>query len=327
MPDPLLMLRAAAAAGLASAVVMLMIGLLARARRRSLPSWSGVLGSVVGVLVGCVVLDVHPRWPPREDQDRLLWLLLPAVAMVELIGLSLQRPRWLAWSLRLMVAAIAAPVLLYGTVYLTDVAGPGTREWSVPRTWLILGALAGTLACVWTLLSLLARPISQTAADRPDWRGVSVLIALAVTCVGAGVCVMLSGYASGGQLGFPIGGAIAGPALAALIPKSRADLRGVLGFGVVGLFALLVVGHFFGEMTTTNAALLFLAPLLGWLPELPGLRRIGPRTLAPARVLLTTLLIALVLFFAQQKFADNSARTAAPEAGEPTVDDYLNFGK
>ena len=38
---------------------------------------------------------------------------------------------------------------------------------------------------------------------------------------------------------------------------------------MVGLFSLLVIGHFFGELTTAHAILLLFAPLLGWLPELP----------------------------------------------------------
>ena len=45
-----------------------------------------------------------------------------------------------------------------------------------------------------------------------------------------------------------------------------------LGVAVVGLYSLLVIGRFFGELSSTHAIVLFASPLLAWLPELPGLR-------------------------------------------------------
>src|SRR5207244_1309084 len=83
-----------------------------------------VLGSVLCVgaafVLGAHLLDVDPHWPPAEDQDRFLLILLPSVVLVESLAMML-RDRWRAvWLLRLIVAAGTARVLLHDTTYLTD---------------------------------------------------------------------------------------------------------------------------------------------------------------------------------------------------------------
>ena len=82
-------------------------------------------------------------------------------------------------------------------------------------------------------------------------------------------------------MGLPLAAALTAVVIASLALAGPADMRGVLGLGVVGLFALLIVGRFFGQVSTLNAALLFFAPLLGWLPELPFVRRPGSSSSSP----------------------------------------------
>src|SRR5207253_444659 len=130
-----------------------------------------------------------------------------------------------------------------------------------------LGGLAAALAGEWVLLLWLTR-------RQP---GRAVPLSVAVACAGTAIALMMSGYASGGPLATPLAGAVVGALAASLALKGEFTLDGVLGLGVVGLFALLVIGRFFGELTWTNAALLFFAPLLCWLPELPAARRVKPR--------------------------------------------------
>jgi hypothetical protein len=92
--------------------------------------------------------------------------------------------------------------------------------------------------------------------------------------------------------------------------------------GVVGLFGLLVVGRLFAGLTTLNAALLFAAPLLGWLPELLPTRRLVRVAL---RLALAAVPVVVALVLAQEKFATDSTR---PESGiEGSLEDYMNFGK
>jgi len=80
--------------------------------------------------------------------------------------------------------------------------------------------------------------------------GRSVPAAVAVASGGAGVTVMLSGYATGGQLGLPLAAAVA-----AFAVVGGRHARGAVGVAVVGLFGLLVVGGLFAGLTTQNANL------------------------------------------------------------------------
>ena len=51
------------------------------------------------------------------------------------------------------------------------------------------------------------------------------------------------------------------------IAKTSAPSEAAIGVGVVAAFSLLVVGRLFAGVTMLNAVLLFIAPLLAWLPE------------------------------------------------------------
>jgi hypothetical protein len=339
MPDRTLILEAMAAAALISAGFVLILGWRWRSpsaaealsypdrqpngspphvrwRRPAslLASAGAVLGVGLSFYAGVWLLSLRPHWPPREDLDRLLFVLFPVLIAIELMGAIAGRFRWLVWLPRLAVAAVAARILLHDSIYLTDSAGAGTPEWSPAQTWLILGGLAAALAAVWALLALLMRRAP----------GPSVPLALAIPCAGAAVAVMLSSYASGGQAGFALAAALAGAALASLALARPPDLQGVLGIGVVGLFALLVMGRFFGTLTTTNAALLFFAPLLCWLPELPYIRSLWPWLRALVRVTAVAVPVIAVLILAQQKF-DKDSGSPSPGSIEPSRDDYLNY--
>ena len=137
---------------------------------------------------------------------------------------------------------------------------------------------------------------------------------------------MLSGYASAGQIGLPLAASLTGALAAALVLPRPPEVGGVLSFGVVGLFALLVIGHFFGQLATNHAVLLFFGTLLCWLPELPYLRRLRPRWRGLVRIVLVAVPVAVAVTLAQQKFVADSNRTA-PGSQEPSLQDYLNFEK
>ena len=279
MPDPILMMKAAVASAALAAVIGLLCGWPWRTSRPALASAGCVLGAGLGLALGCWLLDVRPHWPPREDQDRLFFLVLPAVVVIEALGTFLRKTP-VIWALRLALAASAGRVLLHGSTLITDTAGPGTREWTVFQAWCILGALAILLAAVWVFLAFLVRrPASLNSRQTPA-RAISIILAIALACGGAGVTIMLSGYATGGQLGIPLTGALVGAAVGAIALRGRADLQGVLGLGVVGLFGLLLVGRFFGNLTTAHAIALFVAPLLCWMTELPYVCRMRAWLLA-----------------------------------------------
>jgi hypothetical protein len=137
---------------------------------------------------------------------------------------------------------------------------------------------------------------------------------------------MLSGYASGGEMGLPLAGALAGAVVASLALTTPPDGEGILSLGIVGLFALLIMGRFFGQLATAHAALLFFGTLLCWIPELPYLRRLGPRLRGLLSVLSVAVPVAAALALAQQKFVNHSTRTS-PGSQEPSIQDYMDFGK
>jgi hypothetical protein len=316
VPDPLAVLEVLAATAAAAAAVLLLCGLPWRAPHPGRLAAGWVLGVGAGFYLGCRLLGPWPDWPPREDQARLLYLLFPAALGVELLAAFLGRLRWLAWPLRLLVAAGAGRVLLHDTTFLTDAAGTGAPEWTPAQAWLTLGGMAAVLAAVWALLAWRAR----------RGPGFSVVLALALTCAGAAVTVMLSGYATGGQLGLPLAAALAGAAVASLALSGRPGVTAALGPGVVGLFAVVVIGHFFGELTWPHAALLFFAPLLCWLTELPYLRRLGPRLRGLLQVVMVAVPVAVAVVQARQKFAEDS-RPSPGASEEPSLQDYMDFGK
>jgi hypothetical protein len=331
MPDTVLILEAMAAAAITAAACILICAWPGRKFRPALAGSGAVLGVGLGFFAGCWLLGVRPDWPPRQDQDRFLLVLFPSVMGIELVATLAASMRWLVWLLRMIVAASAARVLLHNTIYLTDLAGPGSQEWTPAQTWMILGGLAIALAGGWTSLAFLARrtAISASLSNQKcgvRGRGSSVLLAVSVACAGTAITVMLTGYATGGELGLPLAAALAGGTAARFVLKQSGSAEGAVSLGTVGLFALLVMGRFFGELPTAYAVVLCSSTLLCWLPELPYIRRLGPRLRGVIRVALVAVPVMVVLMLAQQKFVRETSMTS-PGSEEPTIEDYLNFGK
>src|SRR5262249_25973011 len=160
----------------------------------------------------------------------------------------------------------------HGSSYL---AGSPTQAWSPAQTAMILGSLAGAQAAAWILLV-------QLAHRAP---GISTVVGLAMAVGGAPVTVIVSGYATGARAGRALSAALLGGAAVVLVRPGPSGPIAPLGVGVVGLFSLLVIGRFFGDLRTDHALVLFAAPLLAWLPELPRLRRLPPWARGVARVL------------------------------------------
>jgi hypothetical protein len=315
MPDPIRIFQALSLSMIAAAVALLLASWPWRAPHRVRMRCGGVLAVGVGIAAGCWRLGVSPNWPPREDQDRLLFVLLPTVIVVEIISAVIARPTWLPWLLRLLVAAAASPCLLYGSSYLSELAGAGSREWSPLQMVLILVGLAVLLTAMWSALWMLA---NRTACR-------SVPVVLAIVCGGAAVTIMLSGYASGGLIGLAIAAAIVGVVIGSL-PSRTPEMSGILGLSVVGLFSVLVIGRFFGQLTTLNAALLGCAPGVAWIAEIGFLRSRPPRLRGITRLISCAIPVAIALLLAQRQFQLDASRPSAG-SNESSADDYAAFGK
>ena len=304
MPDPIAM---AQAAGLVLAIAAMVVGL-------SWPDARWIVGVGVAYYLGCGLLGLQPRWSIREDLDRLLVLVIPAVLLVELLASLPRLPRWLIWTLRLSVAGVAARVLLHGSIYLSGATGPDSLAWTPAGVWLIVGSMAAAEMTAWVLLYLLAR-------QSP---GASLPMALAIAIGGASLTIMMSGYLTGGQAGLPLAAAVFGGSVAAMFVPDAARSTAAIGPAVVGLCGLLVIGRFFGELRTDHAILLFAAPLLAWLPEVPRLRRLPPWARGLLRVFLVALVVAGVVADAARRFNAASAPSGASGSKEATSHDYSN---
>ena len=315
MPDPFVILEAMIAAALTAAAVLLLCGWPWRKPHPARASAGSVLAVCLGFFAGCCLLGVRPSFSLREDQDRLLLVLFPAILVVELVALLPGRIQQLKWPLRLVVAAGAAPVLLHDSTYLADLAGPGSREWTPMQTGLILTSLAAVLLCVWASLVALAR---QTHSR-------SVPLAVSAASAGAALTVMLSGYASGGQIGLPLAAALVGALAASVALSGPFDAAGLLGPGVVGLFALLVIGRFFGELSMLNAGLLFLRAVARFLARIAWRPPDRAALRDSLRVVLAVAPVVAALVLAQQAFRQESA-PPQPGAPEPSLQDYMDFG-
>src|SRR5690348_6908938 len=111
MPDPMRMFEAMAAAAVVAAALSLLCASSWRPRHPGLVAVGSVLGVASGFYIGYLMLGLRLHWPPREDQDRLLILLMPAVVVVELVAAFCGRFRWLIGLLRFAVGLSAAPIL------------------------------------------------------------------------------------------------------------------------------------------------------------------------------------------------------------------------
>jgi hypothetical protein len=302
--DIVLLAKAALVGALAGAAVMRLAVWGAPSPWRRSACWSWAIGA--GVLAASGAADQWPHWPAIEDRARFLTLLVPLTLVVETLAATLSS-RGVAWIVRLGLAAVVAPILIHDTVYLADLNGPNSAEWSTAQATLVLCGLAALLALVWAMLSWLQ---SRTSTPAVLW--VLVLDALAT----AGT-VMLSGYYRGGLLGLGLAGAIAGATLASGMAQPQSGTSGSLGMSVIGIFAVVLVGRFFGTLSTGLATSLLLAPLLAWTVELPWLRTLAPGWRSAGRLACVAVPLIVVVIVAQRKFT--AASTARSRPSEPSA--------
>ena len=262
-----------------------------------------------GVLAASGATDQWPHWPALEDRARFLTLLVPLTLLVETLAATM-RSLSAAWVVRLGLTAVVAPILLHNSVYLAALDGHGSAEWSTSQATLVLSGLAALLALVWDMLSALQ---SRTSTPAVLW--VLVLDALATA-----VTVMLSGYYRGGLLGLGLAAALGGATLASTFAQPQSRTGGSLGMSVNGIFSVVLVGRFFGALSTGLAACLILAPLLAWAVELPRLRTFPPAWRGSARLACVAIGLIVVVMVAQRKFTAASTARSRPSESSATGD-------
>ena len=205
---------------------------------------------------------------------------------------------WLTFE-RGIVALIAVPVLLHGSVWLSD---------NTPTAWVGLGGGALVLWAAWEGIASHVRGTGD--------RLVAAITVAAITS--AGLAIMMAGWVRGGAVALTLAAALGGAVLVAHRSApgrggSQAGLVGLSAAGIVALFGLLVIGRFFGRLGSAPAALLLMAPLVAAIAA--GLSRFAPDNPAAIvarstryRLLLAAVPLVAVLIAAKADFDTTMGR-------------------
>lgn len=295
MPDLVIFGQAIVAAAAASIVAAAVFWFAARPFAEKLrPGLVIALAIGAGLVAGYWLLTLRLQWPPVNALDRLLTLVLPLAVAIEALAGVKRVPRWLAWIFRLLLAAAMPRVLLHGSIYVTG----ADEDWPLLASLLLWILSAGLLAGVWGLLGLLNR---QSAS-------VGAALSLPMAILSGGMTIMMSGYINGGAASLPMIAAILATVVVVLV-LTRWVLRSALwdgdaaiGIGVVGLFGLLFIGRFFGELSTANTLVILLSPLLCWVGRLPKLRDQQTWMIVVVQVVLVAIPLFVVVVLAKQQF-------------------------
>ena len=294
MPDLLLYLKAMATSAIVSAIVVLA---MARWRRPTDDNWLNSacgLSIVLGLATGYYVLAFRLAWPPVNGLDRFLTVVVPAGLAIELLAGFQRVPSWLAWFLRTILAAAIPRILLHDSVYLSSADGP----WTSWQAVVVLAVGSGLLVLLWSLLSWLSR--------RSPGSSLPIVLSMAILCTGA--TIMMAGYVKGGSAAFPLAITLIVTTISVRLttsrsaPTSHLGTEVILGVGVVGLFGLLFIGRFFGELSDGCSLAILLSPLPCWVTEIPQLRNRNPWIIGTVRLIVVAIPLLIVLAEAKLDF-------------------------
>jgi len=289
MPDPLLYVAAQGSAAVASAVLVLLIGWLWKRVSTVRFQAAAVVGIAAGLGAGYYVLRLHIAWPPLNGLDRFLTIVLPASLCIELAATISRVPRSLAWLMRFTLVATMGRILLHDSVYVS-----GARpQWLPMQAALVLFTCSALVAVVWGLLVWLSERSPASA---------SIPLALALTIQTTSISIMLAGYLQGGAAALPFSAATVGTVASLCLLTSHPNVHAPIGVCVVGLSSLLLIGRFFGGLSTEVALILLFAPLLCWATELPQLRCRPGWVVGLLRLLLVAIPLAGLLLQVKRKF-------------------------
>ncbi|PHS06123.1 MAG: hypothetical protein COA78_14630 [Blastopirellula sp.] len=299
MPDQNLYLKAIEATAIISTICVLLIAALQRFGSKKYLSIGYVIAISCGLAVGYYMLSLQLAWPPRNALERFLTLVLPAVLVIELVAGFHRLPNWSVWLFRVTLALILPRILLHDSVFLMG-SEYGWLLWQIYLVQLVCGVL---LIGLWALLSKLT--------ERSP--GVSISLAIQMSTLCAGLTVMMALYIEGGEAALPLVAALLATTIVGSLLFKRSDesedngMPVIIGVGVIGLFSILFIGRFFGELTTESALVILLAPLLCWVTEIPPLRNQKPWFVGTIRLFFVAIPLLVVLFLAKRDFDQNVA--------------------
>ena len=263
------LITVAVAAAVAAAGTMLVATYL-RARPRASWAISAALGYIAGHLAaqshGGLATALLSVIKPHEARDWLPLAVLLAAGVTIFAAYAPRRWRPFVVGLAALLTLGVPLRLLAGSVYVE-------QNWSTIEKLAYLVLLAAVFGLVWLALA--------TASHREPTRVLRPTL-LAIFATGTALVLALSGSLGYGKLTVATAAAIAGTAITSHAAPLRApnrrdptgrrppvsqhsqrprsdDLSGVAGVITFSLGSLLLLGHFYAELTATNAALLVLS--------------------------------------------------------------------
>lgn len=213
---------------------------------------------------------------PHEAVDWLPHIVLLALGVSALmIALPSHRPWLIAAAAAL---CLAAPVRL--------LSGNLAQHWIVAEKLGVLLALTISLATVWSLLA-------ASDGERPVAGRAPLLILVAI---GVAIVVTQSGALMYGLSAAALGAAVTGTALILAVRTSAPSSTVAAAAGIItfALGGLIILAHFYAELSATSAALLLFSLVATGVP-LPMLLSSSTWQRAAARLVLCVLPLAVAL--------------------------------
>ena len=331
MPDPSEYLKAVLAAVVTCSLLMLAFRIPRWKRHTDISETFSILAMTCGLVMGYGVLKFSWTWPPSNGLDRFLTIVLPAACVLEFLaasvagrrnaptnskdspvhfeagdvrhpGFFLRSLRTFVFVARLLLFSLAGRILLHDSVYLTAINHSSRDALLIEHMSGILVAGALGLIIMWLALTR----ISQ----RSESSSIAFSISLSILC--AGCTTMMAGYIKGGSAALPLAAALVATALSARLVNGPTgsgmiNFSGIIGIGLTGLFSLLWIGRFFGQLTTTSAIVIFLAPLQCWITEAPVIRRRTPMQKVVIRIVAVAIPLAIIMVQAKREFDEKMA--------------------
>jgi hypothetical protein len=223
-------------AAIAAAAIATATAAACRRTRNRTACLAAALAVLAGTAAGLWLVGGLLRLPPRVAIGRLLVIGLPLAAIAEAIAVEAGLGR-VATVVRGVTALTLVRVLLHDSVHLQ------MEETAANATVL---TAAGLAAIGW--------PIA-VAGERRDDGGVVTVLAVVLALAAAAVAIPMAGYVKGGLVAALLAAAAGG----ALAGGGRV---GLTGFSFAALVGIVVVGRFFGGLSSSTALLLCSPPIL-----------------------------------------------------------------
>jgi hypothetical protein len=225
-------------------VIAAAMTLVAGRLRRSWPMALGVAGAFIVTFIG---IEGTPGVPPHNVQGWLFYLMMPVSAAA--IFYPAARPRW--WT----QAAIGSPLFALAAWLIL-------RELGQPLSPAEMSGSIVTLAAAMTVWWML---IDRLADASPR---AMVPAILAATALAAALCLLNTWQESFAKMAGSLALVLGTMALAGTLFNLPA-FRGVWLVVTVILWGLVTLGHYYGDFTWRDLAIIMVAPLCAWIVALP----------------------------------------------------------